>query len=457
MQYLFYIVLIPFLYLNYKIIISDIKYKIIPNKYLWYLLLLIPFWYLYIFLVPVPWIEIWLTGTGTLIFIWQIFLTFIISFILYSFWIWSAWDAKYLLVLSLFIPYIWIIPFIWNIALLTISYLLLYFIWFYFGKCIFYKWYAKNLFRDIKIDLGDKWLNYKNNKSPHLTSPKGRGITSFFIILKWLVIFLIIFVSIRLARIYLFNELFTWETSQIELLSWIIKTYSFYLIFWLIILFIWWLYIFRLFINKLKNIISWKLWVNITIIWNIFIIILFLWLIYFIYIQYLINSNEIIKSLFRIFSLYLGIYTFAKIMIYSYKITFWIAECEYIDIKELKEWDIVDKEYLRKILSSKNPKNKVSINNYNYNIQYIKTLNNPINLNTILKLKSIFKKTNNIYLNDKIIKIWFNIITNIKILKTFSFAPYILVSLIITFIFQNYLIILIIKNIMLYLNNFEKY
>jgi hypothetical protein len=36
-------------------------------------------------------------------------------------------------------------------------------------------------------------------------------------------------------------------------------------------------------------------------------------------------------------------------MIYSYKITFGIAETNYIDIKDLKEGDIVDKEYLVKI------------------------------------------------------------------------------------------------------------
>lgn len=49
MQYLLYILAIPFLYLNYKIVISDLKYKIIPNKYLGYLLLLVPFWWIYLF------------------------------------------------------------------------------------------------------------------------------------------------------------------------------------------------------------------------------------------------------------------------------------------------------------------------------------------------------------------------------------------------------------------------
>jgi hypothetical protein len=38
-------------------------------------------------------------------------------------------------------------------------------------------------------------------------------------------------------------------------------------------------------------------------------------------------------------------------MIYSYKITFGIAEMNYIDIKDLKERDVVDKEYLIKMFS----------------------------------------------------------------------------------------------------------
>ena len=100
------------LYLNYKIVLSDLKYKKIPNKFLGYLLLLIPFYYIYIFFT--------FPDINYLLFLWQIILTFIISFILFYFNIWAAWDAKYLLVLSLFIPYIWIVPFIWNIALITI-------------------------------------------------------------------------------------------------------------------------------------------------------------------------------------------------------------------------------------------------------------------------------------------------------------------------------------------------
>jgi len=118
MQYiLLFLLSIPFLYINYKIIISDIKYKKIPNKYLLYLLYLLPLYYSYLIYFN--------SSFGILLFIIQIILALIISFILYSIWIWSAWDAKYLLVLALFIPDIWIVPLIWNIAIITLIYLLL--------------------------------------------------------------------------------------------------------------------------------------------------------------------------------------------------------------------------------------------------------------------------------------------------------------------------------------------
>ena len=159
MQYILYILSIPFLYINYKIVVSDLKNKIIPNKYLGYLLLLIPFYYIYIFFS--------FSEINYLLFIWQIILTFIISFILYYFWIWAAWDAKYLLVLSLFIPYIWVIPFIWNIALITILYLFLYFIRFYLWKVLFNKVYRQSLWLNIKQDLTETWkfINETNDET----------------------------------------------------------------------------------------------------------------------------------------------------------------------------------------------------------------------------------------------------------------------------------------------------
>jgi Flp pilus assembly protein protease CpaA len=436
MQFFFYILLIPFLYLNYKIIVSDLKYKIIPNIYLWYLLLLIPFYYIYLFLS--------FPDINYLLFIWQVFLTFIISFILYSLWIWAAWDAKYLLVLALFIPYIWIISFIWNIALITLIYLFIYFIWFYLGKNIFNNKYRKSLWWNIMHDLKEKWLIYKDNK----------WWKSIFILLKWLIVFLIIFVSIRLARIYLFNEIFIWETSRMQVIEWLFEKYHFYLLLLFIWFFIWLLYLFRIWINKLKTYIWTKLKLNINLVWNIFLIILSILLTWFIIIEYSNNPNEITKSLYLIFTLYISLWIIFRILIYSYKITFWIAEQDHINIKDLKKWEIVDKAFLIKIFWEQkvlwfnkkwedNPNTKWIL--YPNPKKYFSQIPNPINKETLSFIKKIYKIVNNFHKENK--TPWYIENNQIKILKTFSYWWYIFVWFIITYIFSNEIFIYFINNI----------
>ena len=426
MQYLLYLLSIPFLYVNYKIIRSDLKFKIIPNKYLSYLLILIPFYYIYIYIS--------FTEINYLMFLLQIFLTFIISFILYYFWIWAAWDAKYLLVLSLFIPYTWIIPFTWNIAIITLVYLILYFIWFYFWKCIVYKGYAKSLWKQILNDLKEKWIFYKENKKWN----------NFFIILKWLVIFIIIFVSIRLARIYLFNEVFE-NSNNFSLLKNLIDNYSTYIILAMIIIFIWLIYLSIFIINEVKNNIVSILNIKVELVWNIFIFLLFIWLSSFIMWEYKINSEEIIESLFRIFSLYLIIYIIFKILLYSYKITFWIAETNHINIEDLKEWDIVDKQFLIKMFWEQSslwyadtPQEKQERKNlilFPDPKKYFKNIDRTITKEDSKIIKECYKIVNNWHKKEK--TKWYNQIKQIKTLNTFPFAGYILWWFIITFILGN--------------------
>jgi len=330
MQYLLYILSIPFIYLNYKILISDIKNKIIPNKYLIYLLYIIPIYYIYIFFT--------FPDINYLVLLSQVIITFVISFILYYFWIWAAWDAKYLLVLSLFIPNLWIIPLLWNISLLIIVYLLFYFIWFYLWKLTFNAEYRKSLILNVKQDLKEKWFNYKEKK----------WWKTFIIILKWLIVFLLIFVSIRLSRTYLFNTFFENWNNFIIVQDIINKRniYLLFLIIWILFLFI---YLIRNLISKIKEYINKKTSINLNILSNLFIFILSLSLLWFILKEYLIEPEKISKLLFLIFTLYLALRIFFKILFYSYKITFWIAELTYIDIWKLKEWDLIDKPYLIKI------------------------------------------------------------------------------------------------------------
>ena len=429
MKYLFYFIIIPFLYFNYKIIISDLKYKKIPNKYLIYLLLLIPFYYIYIFF-SFPEINY-------LNFFIQILITFLISFILFYFWIWAAGDAKYLLVLALFIPYIWIIPFIWNIALITLIYLLWYFIYFYSYKVAFKKTYRISLWWNVKKDLQERWKVYKWNK----------WWNTYKIIAKWLIIFLLFFVSIRLIRLYL-EKWFIKNTNKIEILQHILEKYNIYLIVLFLWLFIWWLYLLRILINKLKTYLVEKYKIDLKLIWNILLVILIIFLFSFISFEYYKNPYELKSYLFKIFTLYLALYIIFKILKLAYKTTFWIAEYQYINIKELKEGDIVDKEYLIKMFwkqlvlwyikkddSKKVKKQRKKFLLYPSPIKYFQNINNPIDSETLKIIKKCYYITNNFHKNNKTLKFTEN--NTIKIINTFSFAPYIISWFLLTFFFQD--------------------
>ncbi len=438
LKIIFYSLTIIFLHFNYKIVISDLKYKKIPNKYLKYLLLLIPFYYIYIFFT--------FPEINYLSFFWQILITFLVSFILYYFWIWAPWDAKYLLVLALFIPYIWIIPFIGNIALVTILYLLLYFIYFYFYKITFNKQYRQSLWWNIKNDLKDKWKVYKNNKNLY-PNPllKGEKAKTFFIIFKWLIIFLLIFVSIRLIRLYLLHWIITsWQNSNFEVIKEIIEKYNIYLVFLFIWIFIWGLILFRIWINKLKSFIVKKFKLNLILVWNILLWFLAIFLISFITYEYLKNPYEIKNYLFKIFTIYLILYILFKILKAAYKITFWIAEYQYININNLKEDDIVDKEYLVKMFgeqlvlwfteSKKEKKQRKKYLLFPSPKNYFTNIDNPINNETLKIIKKSYFITNKYHK-----KYTPNFRENniIKVLNTFSFAPYILWWFILTFFFQD--------------------
>ena len=426
MQYLLYFLTIPFLYFNYKIVISDLKYKKIPNKYLGFLFLLIPFYYIYIY---------WnFPDINYILFIWQILLTFIISFLLFYFWLWAAWDAKYLLVLSLFIPYIWIIPFIWNIAILTIFYLIWYFIYFYFWKLIFNKKYRKNLYSSIKEDLNQTWENHKWNK----------WWNTYKIISKFIIIFFIIFISIRLLRISIFSKLLeNWNNIQK-----IIENYNIYLMLLLI-----WIFLLILYVWKILRLYIWKIFkLNSSFISNVFLALLSIALFSFIFYELYYNYNEITNLLFQIFSFYLILYLIIKIIIYSYKITFWIWEVYYKNIDDLKNDDIVDKEYLIK--------NKLKY----LNIEYIKNKSIIIPKEIVEKMKIDDFRDSIIDNNIKKIISYYDIINKvtklykknnidlkenkkIKVLRTFSFGPYVFAWFIISFLLWNKILTFIINNI----------
>jgi len=177
------------------------------------------------------------------------------------------------------------------------------------------------------------------------------------------------------------------------------------------------------------------------------LIILTIFLISFISYEYYKNPYEIKSYLFKIFTLYLFLYFIFKILKIAYKITFGIAEYQYINIKNLKEWDIVDKEYLVKMFweqlvlwyIKENDHKKIKKQRRKYLLfpspsKYFQNIDNPINKDTLNITKKTYFITNKYHL-----KYTPNFQKNntIKILNTFSFAPYIISWFLLTFFFQD--------------------
>lgn len=434
MHYYLLLVSIPFLYFNYKIILSDFKSKIIPNKHLLYLIAILPFFYIYLFLS--------LKSINFLGFFGTIFLTTFTSFILYYFWIWSAWDAKYLLVLSLYIPNIWIIPFIWNIAVLTLIYLIFYFLYFYIVKIWFNKRYRKSLIENIITDNKEKMKIFFTNWNAWKIERK----TIFYKLLKTIIIFLTIFVILRLSRIYIIDgireNLLQYETDNLNIKN-IFSGYLPHIIWWWVILSFLLLFTFRkiyslffkyfikyLKIDTKKTDMSFK-----------FLLVILSLLISFIIFEYLKTWTDVLNKLYLIFTLYLWMYIIFKILFYSYKITFHLAENSYIDISNLKPWEIIDKDYLIKlfwtqhILWAKSENQNKDWLLYPNPIKYFQNIDNPVDEETTEIIKKAYSEVNNYH--KEINNGSFEEKKDIKILKTFAFSSYIFVWFLITFLIQD--------------------
>lgn len=421
MKYFFLLIFIlPFLYFNSKIIISDIKAKIIPNKYLIYLLYVLPFYYLYLIF--------FLGFYPNILIIW---LSLFITFLLYYFWIWWAWDAKYLFVLSLFIQNIWIIPFIWNIAILIIIYLFSYFLYFYLWKTIILPNYWIGLYKNIFNDLKDKFLTYITNYEWEIKLK-----TSLKIILNRILTFLFFFVWIRLTRLIFINNFFSNKENSSYFWD-LLKNYHIYL--WLLMFILFWSlrYGFRVIFKSSKKFIFKNFWIKADKTKILFPLILSFLLIFIITYEYRVNPYEIWNFFYKLFTVYLYLFLFSKIFLYCYKLTFNIKETYYIEINSLKENDIVDKDYLIKLFAEQeclwygskdwllapNPK------------LFFSKIENPIDKYTCEKLIEIYNIVNNFHLTNK--SAFFHENNKIKVLKTFAFAPYIFSWFILTYFFQD--------------------
>lgn len=430
-NYILWFLSIPFLYWNYKIISSDIKHKKIPNKYLLYLIYLLPIYYLTLY---------WFFDLNILKSFIQVNIWLLLSFWLFYYWVWSAWDAKYLLVLALYIPHKWIIPFVWNIAVITLIYLIIYFLYFYFVKCLFNRKYFKNILSLSFIDLKDRFDIFHKNSNEKLY--KNIAIKKT---LRRLILFIIFFVFIRLIRLILMNWIISWDS---DLLKDFVSNYHYYLWF----SFIWILFLIRLFFRYISKYIRMflKKYIKIKFLKEkneiLFLIIITLLFFAFLIYEYRVDPINLKNSLYKIFTLYLILFFIFIILKYAYKLTFQVAEQNFININALEIWDIVDKNLLvhhfwtqwclwyiwtytekkeinkrKKFLLFPNPK------------EYFLKILNPIDEETAKTIKKVFMITNSYHKNHS----WFNKIRDLKVLKTFAFWWYIFVWFLITIIFWN--------------------
>lgn len=409
-------------------------HKKIPNKCLVFLLGLLPFFYGYLFLTHqiMGWV---------LIFSFQIVVSILLSFLLYYYGVWSAGDAKYLLLLSLYLPNMGIVSFIGNLALITITYLFGYYIYFY-GKLLFRgKVYQNSFLVNVYKDQKDRIIFLLNH---HKISNNGTK-KAVLGLLKFILIFFIFFVSIRLIRSYLMEDIRDLGTVHAYIIQ-----YPAYAIFIL------WGFFFLAFYFLKKTLIKIKAWIQkiltaygySTNVDTVFILILFSLLLWFITYRYSINPKEISHKLFLVFTLYLILFFIFRSLFYSYRIVFQLGEQDIIPISKLQQGDMVEREYLIKLFWSQKSlwfwekKGLLSPSP----LEYFQNVENPIDHETFIKLKKVYSTVNRYHKKNK--TPGFEMIQTIKVLRTFSFGLYIFVGFIITFLWWELPTQIVIKDIL---------
>lgn len=306
-----------FLYLNIRIISSDIRLKKIPNRYLLYLLYLVPFWYIVLFIFSdyfLQWVIIWKV-------IFEICFTTIVAFLLFHFWKWWAWDAKYLLILGLFIPFVWIGLFGMSIALITILYMLLYFFYFWFGANMWQTNKRKSLYKNLWKIYKDKIdISRKNSEKKDILIKALKAINIFFVF----------FISLRFIRIHIME--YIGENPEKLLQINIPPIYIFLGILGIIL---------AISIGIRFIVIYWK---NKLEAKRPLLSILFINLLCITYLsyEYIRDTISFIENIILIFTLYLIIYCIVKLLLFSYKLVFVYQEEMLIDIKDLKAGMIID-------------------------------------------------------------------------------------------------------------------
>lgn len=422
MQNLFLILISGlFLVINARIIFSDIREKKIPNVFLLALLLLLIPYYGFLFLI---------LGDYFLIseYILRSSIALSISFLLYLFWIWSAWDAKYLFVLSLFLYPLRIETFVLNVSLLTIISLWSYFIYFYILRFFVFPRHWIQLIKNIYIDISSRVkLYFQNHENPQKINNRKH---IFYKIWTFLWIFLLFYVSIRLLRMEIFYKL-----GNIQSIQKFISEHFFYVLIAMYVLF-YWLYryipkYFQIFVHRLYIHFWFK---DRTTYLVAYIFLYFLMGSYIVY-ELIKNPVFILHNLFLIFTVYLGIFFMVKIIWYLYKITFFEWESQLIHINTLKSWVFVDKQFLLKWFSGQNfiTTHPHVVNGDLEN--FIQKIKNPLDEESVENIQKLYLYGKKYHKNRKTPQYQYQPL--IKIFKTFAFAPYIFSGAIVTYFYGN--------------------
>ena len=172
----------------------------------------------------------------------------------------------------------------------------------------------------------------------------------------------------------------------------------------------------------------------------------------FIFFEYKESPISIVNNLKLIFTIYLALFVIIQVFIYSYKLLFKVSDEIYIHINDLKEWDIINKDYLiltygdKKILWA------------HWNKKGYLYPNPKIPLNDVEK--PFLKK------DVKLIKHVYNIVAEssdekninsdkIIILKTFVYWFYIFLGFLLTYFYDDLILKTIIESSINYIYNIK--
>lgn len=380
-----WLLLLSFCVSNYRIIKNDIRIKKIPNTYIIHLIYVAIGFYGYI-LFSNNFLEIYTTNI-----IVQFIIVLVIWFALHYLNMWWGGDVKYVLILGLFIPHIWYFPLLTNIAIVTLVYIAISMIFFWGRKIIFFQ-EGKKIIQEILWDIRKYILEEQIRKK------------SLLELWQILTEFLLIFIILRLCRIYIWEKVIS---EQVFLTSFLF-TYAFYAFILLCIsLWVGIYYLRKRIIWYIKNSIeensSSKTYLRFCYIYILSSMI---------YLEYLYAPYDFGKYLFLILTLYISLYLMIRSFWYLQKLAFRKQETFTISHKELKKGMIIE---VPEIETNEKVKEQLAK----------------------IKGKKIGRKEISFLKKHRI--------SNIRIQKFFSFSPHIFIWFVITCIIKKSLLGMIIS------------